>query len=287
MSPPLRRGGGSRRVLHGPFKVQVARCGRKHPKAIVDPPLADGTSPKKELDMRKTLMLLTAAAAAAAAASTQTASAAPSHRTLPPPGDFVAHIDNPWFPLEPGTVLTYKGESDGTPITDVFTVTHRTKTITGVRATVIDDRVLTHGRVTERTRDWYAQDKAGNVWYLGEKTATYRTDGTVESREGSWQAGVDGGIAGIFMPANPKVGQSAEQEYYAGHAQDTFKILRLDVAAHTPASSSRHAMLVQETTPLEPGVIDHKVYVRDIGTVREETVKNGNERLQLVSVRRP
>ena len=234
--------------------------------------------------MRKTLILLTAAAGVAA--STQPTSAAQPHHTLPPPGDFVAHVDNPWFPLKPGTVLTSKGESDGTPITDVFTVTHQTKTIKGVRATVIDDRVLTHGRVTERTSDWYAQDKTGNVGYLGEKTATYKADGTVESREGSRQAGVDGGIAGIFMPAHPKVGQSAEQEYYAGHAQDTFKILRLNVAAHTPAASSRHALLIQETTPLEPGVIDHKLYVRGIGTVREETVKDGNERLELVSVRR-
>jgi hypothetical protein len=236
--------------------------------------------------MRKTLILLTAAAAAV---STQAIAAAPApaHRQLPPPGDFVSRIDNPWFPLKPGTVLTSKGESDGTPITDVFTVTHKTKTIEGVRATVINDRVLTHGRVTERTSDWYAQDKAGNVWYLGEDTATYKADGTVESREGSWQAGVDGAIAGIFMPAHPQVGQSGEQEYYAGHAQDTFKILRFNVRTHTPAVSSRHAMLVQETTPLEPGVLDHKTYVRGIGTVREATVKGGTETLHLVSIHRP
>jgi hypothetical protein len=235
--------------------------------------------------MRNTLTVLTTAAVAASAQATVAAAPSP-HHTLPPPSDFVAHVDNPWFPLRPGTVLTSKGESDGTPITDVFTVTHQTKTIEGVRATVIDDRVLTRGRVTERTSDWYAQDKAGNVWYLGEKTATYKKDGSVESREGSWQAGVNGGIAGIFMPAHPKVGQSAEQEYYAGHAQDTFKILRFDVRVHTAGADSRHAMLVQETTPLEPGVLDHKIYVRGIGTVREETVKGGNEHLDLVSVRR-
>ena len=88
------------------------------------------------------------------------------------------------------------------------------------------------------------------------------------------------------MPAHPKVGQSAEQEYYAGHAQDHIQDSAANVAAHTPAASSRHALLIQETTPLEPGVIDHKLYVRGIGTVREETVKDGNERLELVSVRR-
>jgi hypothetical protein len=236
--------------------------------------------------MRKTLIGLTILGIAASARASATAAPTP-HHIMPPPSSFVARIDNPWFPLKPGTVLTSKGESDGTPITDVFTVTQRTKTIKGVRATVIDDRVLTHGRVTERTSDWYAQDTGGNVWYLGENTATYKADGAVRSHEGSWQAGVNGAIAGIFMPAHPKVGQSAEQEYYAGHAQDTFKILRFNVRAHTPGASSRHAMLVQETTPLEPGVLDHKVYVRGIGTVREETVKGGNERLELISVRRP
>jgi hypothetical protein len=260
--------------------------------AVSDAPgtLGCGSNPnRKEPDMRKTLILLTTVGVAALAQATAGAGPPPPppHHVLPPPSDFVARVDNPWFPLTPGTVLTSKGESDGTPVTDVFTVTHQTKTIKGVRATVIDDRVLTHGRVTERTSDWYAQDKAGNVWYLGEKTATYKADGSVESREGSWQAGVNGGIAGIFMPAHPKVGQSAEQEYYAGHAQDTFKILRFNVRVHTPGVSSRHAMLVQETTPLEPGVLDHKIYVRGVGTVREETVKGGNERLELVSVRRP
>lgn len=236
--------------------------------------------------MRKTLILVTTAATAASTQATA-AAPAPAHHRFPPPSDFVAHVDNPWFPLTPGTVLTSKGESDGTPITDVFTVTHQTKTIKGVRATVINDRVLTHGRVTERTSDWYAQDKAGNVWYLGEQTATYKADGTVKSREGSWQAGVNGGIAGIFMPAHPKVGQSGEQEFSPGQAQDTFKILRFNVRVHTPAVSSRRAMLVQETTPLEPGVLDHKIYVRGIGTVREATVKGGNETIQLVSVHRP
>lgn len=234
--------------------------------------------------MRTTLLLMTAAAVAA---STQAAPAATTPHRLPPPSDFVARVDNPWFPLLPGTVLTSKGESDGTPLTDVFTVTHRTKTILGIRATVVDDRGLSHGRVVERTRDWYAQDRAGNVWYLGEKTATYKRDGSVESRDGSWQAGVDGAVAGLFMPAHPKAGQSGRQEYYAGHAEDEFRILRRGHTVRTPAVSSRRALLVRETTPLEPGVIDNKVYVRGIGTVREQTVKGGDERLDLVSVRRP
>ena len=243
--------------------------------------------------MRTTTRLLSVAAIviAAAAASGHPASAhavkdSPPRRKLPPPGDFVATIDNPWFPLRPGTVLTSKGESDGTPATDIFRVTRRTKTIQGIKATVIDDRVYMHGLLTERTSDWYAQDTAGNVWYLGEDTATLNPDGTVASTEGSWQTGVHGGLAGIFMPAHPKAGQTGVQEYSPGHADDRFKILRLHVTVHTPGASSRDAMLVQETTPLEPGVIDHKLYIRGIGTVREQTITGGNERFQLVSVQR-
>src|SRR3954449_8894937 len=113
---------------------------------------------------------------------------------LPAPGDFARTVDNPWFPLLPGTVLVSQGRDEGVPARDVFRVTHRTKRILGIRATVIDDRVYKHGRVSERTTDWYAQDRAGNVWYLGENTATLK-NGRVESTEGTWQAGVRGARA--------------------------------------------------------------------------------------------
>lgn len=201
---------------------------------------------------------------------------APLPPPLPPASAFVRTVDNPWFPLTPGTVLTYRGEDEGTPAKDVFHVTHDTRTIGGIRATVVHDRVYEHGRVTERTTDWYAQDKAGNVWYLGEDTATLKPDGSVESRDGTWLTGVRGARAGIFMPAEPRVGGGGWQEYYKGHAQDRFRILR--VGART--------MLTRETTPLEPGVVDHKTYRRGVGTVAEQTVRGGNERYRLVSVRR-
>jgi hypothetical protein len=217
-----------------------------------------------------------------AATTLALASAAPP--ALPPAGAFVRTVDNPWFPLRPGTVLTYRGEDEGTPATDVFRVTHRTRRILGIRATVIDDRVYERGRLSERTTDWYAQDRAGNVWYLGEDTATLK-NGKVESREGTWRAGARGAHAGIFMPADPRTGYRGQQEYYKGHAEDRFRILDRSTTVRTPAAASRRAMLVRETTPLEPGVVDHKVYVRGVGTVREETVRGGNERYELVSVR--
>jgi hypothetical protein len=196
---------------------------------------------------------------------------------LPPAHDFARHVDNPWFPLTPGTVLTYRGESDGTPATDVFRVTRRTRRILGIAATVIDDRVYLRGRLAERTHDWYAQDRAGNVWYLGEDTATLKPNGQVDSTDGTWRVGVHGARAGIFMPAHPRLGTGGWQEFWPRHAEDHYRVIRV----------SSRTVLTRETTPLEPGVIDHKLYRRGVGTVREETVRGGNERFVLVAAHRP
>ena len=202
------------------------------------------------------------------------------------PASFVAHVTNPWFPLKPGTVFVYSGVKDGRPSRDVVTVTHATRTILGVKATVLSDRLYLSGRLAERTTDWYAQDRAGNVWYLGEATAELDAQGGITSREGTWLAGVDGAQPGIYMPAHPAVGQVGRQEFYKGHAQDQFRVLSLDASVQSPYVSSSHALLTQEWTPLESGVLDHKLYVRGIGTVREETVRGGVERALLVSVHR-
>ena len=202
------------------------------------------------------------------------------------PANFVREVDNPWYPLKPGTSYRYRGVKDGKPAIDVFSVTGRKKMIQGVPATVNRDRLYLDGKLAEDTLDWYAQDKQGNVWYVGEATRELDRKGRVKNTEGSWQAGVDGAEAGIFMPANPKVGHSFRQEYYKGQAEDHFKVLALDASVKVPYVASRHALKTMEWTPLEPGVIDTKYYVRGIGNVYEKTVKGGNERSELVSVRR-
>lgn len=204
---------------------------------------------------------------------------------LPDPHSFTNRINNAWFPLTPGTIFEYGGEKDGKPGRDVLTVTRRHRTILGIRATVIDDRLYQNGRLTERTSDWYAQDKRGNVWYLGERTATLDAHGRTISTDGSWQAGVSGARAGIYMPAHPTPGAAGRQEFYRGHAEDQFKVLSLNARVRTPAVSSDHALLTQETTRLEPGSVDHKLYVRGVGTVVEQAVKGGSERFALVSLR--
>ena len=213
---------------------------------------------------------------------------APPAGASPPfrPGAFVARVDNPWFPLAPGTVWTYRGVEDGKPSRDVVTVTHATRVIQGVRATAVRDLLYVDGRLAERTTDWYAQDRAGNVWYLGEATAELDAKGRVTTREGSWLAGVDGAEAGMYMPAHPAVGVSGRQEYLKGHAEDRFRVKALNAKVSVPALSSTHALLTEEWSPLEPGVLEHKLYVRGTGIVLDETVKGGDERNALISVRR-
>lgn len=209
---------------------------------------------------------------------------------LPPPSEFAPRVDNPWFPLKPGTVLEYRGRKDGARTRERVAVFTETKRILGVHATVVSDKLYARraGRwgIAERTQDWYAQDRRGNVWYLGEDTAELGPNGGVVSREGSWQAGVDGARSGIFMPAHPHRGQTGIQEMLAGEAEDHFRVLSLSARVSTPAASSRHALLTREWTPLEPGVVDHKLYVRGVGTVLEETIKGGDEVNELVGMRR-
>jgi hypothetical protein len=208
-------------------------------------------------------------------------------RTSGHPGNvrFANRVDNPWFPLTPGTTLVYRGVRDGKPSQDVFTVTRARKTIDGVRCVVVKDSLYLFGKLAERTTDWYTQDTVGNVWYFGEQTAELEASGRVKSIAGTWQAGVNGAQAGIFFPAHPRVGQRGRQEYYKGQAEDHYRVKSLSEVVSTPGASSTQALLTEEWTPLEPGTIDHKFYVRGIGTVLEQTVKGGNERNELVSVR--
>ncbi len=199
---------------------------------------------------------------------------------------FSARVDNPWYPLEPGSTYVYQGVKDGEPSREVMTVTRRTKVIDGAPCAVIRDLLYLRGRLEERTTDWYSQDAKGNVWYFGEKTAELDKNGKVISTAGSWTSGVGGARAGIFMFAHPTPGRWARQEYYKGQAEDHFKVLSTQVSVTVPYISTTHAMLTKEWTPLEPGVIDHKYYVRGIGTVLEQTAKGPLERNELVSFRR-
>jgi hypothetical protein len=202
------------------------------------------------------------------------------------PDDFVARVDNPWFPLQPGSEYRYRGVKDRVKMVDVVKVTNRTKQILGVETTVVHDVVSVNGRPEEVTDDFYAQDRHGNVWYFGEATKELDKRGKTVSTEGSFQAGVNGARAGVLIPGHPTVGMVGRQEFLKGQAEDHFRVLDLNAAVSVPFVSTRHALRTAEWTPLEPGVLDNKYYVRGIGTVREIAVKGPVERLQLVSFRK-
>ena len=197
-----------------------------------------------------------------------------SAAAMPPPSRFSASITNTWFPLMQGSRWVYVGMKDGQPSREVMTVTRKITRIAGVPCATVDDRLWIRGKLAERTTDWYSQDVRGNVWYVGERTAELDRSGRVTSTEGTWRLGLHGARAGLFMPARPRLGQSARQEYLKGRAEDRFEVIGLLGA---------NAVLTQETTPLERGVVDHKLYVRGIGTVLEQTETGGSERNELVS----
>jgi hypothetical protein len=201
--------------------------------------------------------------------------------TLPPPGDFVAHVDNPRLPWMPGMRWVYRAHEDGERQRIVVKVLDRTKEIEGITATVVRDVVYVHGKVREHTFDWYAQDTDGNVWYLGENTKEY--DHGEVSTEGSWEAGKDGASAGIAMPANPVIGETYRQEYRAGVAEDLAKVVDQDIKVRVPFGYFGHTWLTAETTPLEPRASELKFYARGIGVVEEDTVSPHPGRTVLVS----
>jgi hypothetical protein len=215
------------------------------------------------------------------------AAARPSEgRTHPAPSHFTrGRVDNAWFPLRPGNRMVSIGREAGNRLRDVVFTTYSTAVIDGVTCRAVRDRLFQNSVLREITTDWYAQTRRGTVWYFGERTAELDRHGHVVSREGSFRSGRNGAEAGVFMPAHPRVGQSFQQENYPGHAEDRFAIRDLSADIAVPVIASHHAMLTRETSPLEPGVVDHKYYVRDVGTVREVTVKGGSESLRLMSIR--
>jgi hypothetical protein len=214
---------------------------------------------------------------------------APIHGTYSPtinPADFVPKIDNRWFPLKPGTGFHYRGvaENGTTPQTDDMVVTHRTKDVLGVRSTVVRDVVSSGGKAIEKTLDWYAQDKWGNVWYMGEDARELRHGKFVKVGD-SWEGGVNGAKPGIIMPGDPKPGERYRQEYYPGHALDQARVIGEGGPVTVPNGSYAHTLLTDETAPkLDPGVHEHKYYVAGLGDIKEQTVAGNQEQIQLVSV---
>ena len=203
------------------------------------------------------------------------------------PGEFTSQIDNPFFPMRPGSTWIYEEtDTDGAVLRVEVTVTDRTRMIMGIEARVVHDVVTEGGEVKEDTFDWYAQDEAGNIWYLGEDTKEYE-DGKVSSTEGSWEAGVDGAQAGILLPADPQVGLSYRQEYSEGEAEDRARVLSVDAEVDVPFGSFTGVLKTEDTTPLEPDLVEHKFYARNVGPVLAVAVSSGSGREELIGFTTP
>ena len=201
------------------------------------------------------------------------------------PSNFVSAVDNPYYPLPVGRVMVYQGTRDGVAQTDTVTVTNQSKMIGGVRAVVVRDVATdTHNRTLESTLDWFAQDKQGNVWYLGEDTKAYNPDGSVDT-SGSWTAGVNGATAGLIMEAHPKIPDAYRQEYLKGQAEDVAWIVGTGNSAKVPYGTVHNTVRSLEMTVLEPKVVDEKIYAPGLGIVSERSLAGSQEVAKLVSVK--
>jgi hypothetical protein len=201
------------------------------------------------------------------------------------PADFTVDVTNPYWPLHPGARWVYESvDADGTAQHVEVTVLDETYEVAaGIAARVVHDVVMQDGALLEDTRDYYAQDADGNVWYVGEQTTEY-PPGEPQSTEGSWEAGVDGAQAGVAVPADPRPGLAYRQEYLKGEAEDRAVVLSTDEMVQTPTGTYTGALLTRETTPLEPDGAELKFYVAGVGQVLTLQTSGGSEREALTEV---
>lgn len=196
-------------------------------------------------------------------------------------GVFSSRVDHPYLPKLPGTTWVYEARSsDGEVEVVTVDVLDETRTVMGVETIVVHDVVYTEdGRLVEDTFDWFAQDADGNVWYFGEDTKAYDEQGNV-SEAGAWEAGVDGALPGIVMPAEPTVSATGyRQEYLAGEAEDMGQVIDRAVGV----------VVTRDWTPLEADVVEEKTYLEGVGFVYESKVdgEGATESVRLIEFTRP
>jgi hypothetical protein len=184
------------------------------------------------------------------------------------------NIDNKYLPLKAGTTMIYNGTSDGDPTRDVFVITNDTKEIAGITTRVVHDDGYVKNDHEETTNDWFAQDDSGNVWYMGEFTTDLSNKG---SHEGSWEAGVKGAKAGIVMEAEPKVGDTYNQEFAKGSAEDKGTILSLNETLCVPYGCFSNVLKTKDFSPLEPDIVENKYYAQNIGEIKAISVKGESD----------
>ena len=247
--------------------------------------------------MKRTALVVLALAVGCSSNGTD-ASPTPSATTSPTPSptaspaysvevvaaDFTANVTNPWFPLPVGRTWEYRGTDEDGPVRELVTVSDETEQVGGVTCRVVLDRLFHGDALTETTKDFYAQDRQGDVWYFGEDTAELDEDGAMVTTEGTWHYAVSGALPGIVMTAVPAVGDTHRQEYLAGYAEDYYAVDRLGGTTQTPYRSFTGLVQTREWTPLEPDVVSRKLYAKGVGLVKELNTKGPSETLSLYDV---
>ena len=191
-------------------------------------------------------------------------------------------INNTYLPLIPGTTLTYEKETEDGLETIVYEVLNTTRVVDGVVCVIVRDRVYLEGLLIEDTHDWFAQDDAGNVWYMGEDVTNYEYNPAGTNKDGSWEAGVDDALPGIVMWADPEAGVSYYQEYYEDEAEDLGLVVAVGVGVELKSGTTYEDCLqVLDWNPLDPAVLEYKNYAPGVGLVKEEVV-GGDETAELI-----
>ena len=203
------------------------------------------------------------------------------------PSQFSTTITNPYFSLPIGLKTYAKGETEDGTETIEITIPGETKMVMEVMTLVYRDKVWLDGELIEDTKDYLAQDKEGNVWYFGEEVNNYE-DGKLKDHHGTWLAGIDGALPGIWMKASPKVGEQYQQEYFKGEAEDYAKILSVTERVKVPAGTFTNCVKTLDVNPLEDRTTDeYKYYCPKVQGFALETDTRGGERIELVSTEVP
>ncbi len=192
---------------------------------------------------------------------------------LPETRSFSSAGSNPFFILQPGYQQVYDGTEDGEKVHLTITVTNRTQKVAGVQTRVVEEREIHNGQLVEVSRNYFAICKPNNsVFYFGEQVDNY-SKGKLVNHGGSWQAGLKGAKPGLVMPGLALLGSRFAQELAPGQAMDRAEIISLSETLQTPAGLFKNCLRTEETSPLEPGSKEYKLYALGIGLIEDGDLK--------------
>ena len=191
-----------------------------------------------------------------------------------------AAITHTYFPLKAGYLREYSGmvkDEAGDPTTErtVMQYDGPGPVIAGVATVVMSDQAFVGDLNIERTKDYYAQDKDGNVWYMGEDVQNihHDTDDKISGTDtkGTWRAGVNGALPGYQMAADPKPGFAYEQEHSpADKAMDIAEIMAVDATQDGKLGPYANVIKVYETSSIETDLREIKYYAPGVGLIGED-----------------